>query len=788
MSYPGLTSGEAKALLEKFDFNEIKEKKPNAAMKFFKWLLSPIAIMLLAAALLSLFIGKDFDFCFILVLMLINFLVGYWQEKKADHAIAKLREKLTVQVSVLRDKSWRIIPSKMIVPGDIIELNLGDIIPADLKILEQKNLTANEASLTGESLPKEKNIGDTCFSGSFVASGWGRAEVTETGNNTYFGHILISMDTNVRRSLLEQDILNISKMLSFLSFIAVSILTIIFIFQGKPFLEILTLDLSLIIAGIPISLPTIMTLIISFGVLDLAKKKTVVRRLSALEDLANVTMLLSDKTGTLTKNEINIEKIVTYNGYTENDIINFAALTTREHDKNAINQAILRKKLSLGLKTNYSIIDFTPFDSEHKRSTALVKNNSETLLISAGAAQIIESFCVIDEVTKKQLERDNRAAAAGGYRTIMVAVKITTEENESAMTLAGMLLFSDTLEKGVQKTIDFIKQNGIGVKMLTGDNHAIAQRVAQDLGLTGEVVSRSGFGKNFSQLTPEEFGRISVFSEIMPQDKSDLVSAAKKNGFIVAVTGDGINDLPALKAASVGIAVKNAVDTLKSAADLTLFSQGISVIRDAVIESRKIFARLYAYSVYRISESFRIIITIALLGLVYGTYPLAPIQLILLALLNDIPIISLAFNRVRIATKPSAINAKERLKYSLSFGMVGVLNSFLFFFIAKNIFHLDWEVLQTLFFLKLTISGHMLIYVAHTKERWWKFLPSASVIWATSLTQLFGTILAVFGIFMHKAPLNWIIFIWLWALFWTQISELSKFIIEKISANKNVIQ
>ncbi len=787
MIYPELSSQEAKKRLEKFGFNEIKEKKPNAALKFFRWLISPIALMLLAAALLSLFIGKDFDFYFILTLMLINFFVGFWQEKKADNAIKKLREKLAVQVTVLRDGHWHFIASRLIVPGDVIELNLGDIIPADIKILEGKNLSINEAALTGESLPKDKNVGDGCYSGSFIASGWGRASVEKTGSETYFGHILISMDTSYKRSILEQDILNISKFLSILSFISVLLLTIIFLIQGKPFLELLTLDLSLIIAGIPISLPTIMTLIISFGVLGLAKKKTVVRRLSALEDLANVTMLLSDKTGTLTKNEIGIEKIVSYNNYTENDIVNFSALTTRRHDKNAISQAILQKRKSLKLENDYTVIDFLPFNSNRKRSTTLAENSSGRILISAGAAQIIESFCQIDENTKKKLDQDVRDAAQGGYRTIMVAVKKTDRENdESDMTLAGMLLFSDTLEKGVKSTIEFIKKNGIEVKMLTGDNHAIAERVAHDLGLNGNVVSRaSAPGGDYKHLTPEEFRRIGVFSEILPEDKADLVLAAKNSGYIVAVTGDGVNDLPALKTANVGIAVKNAVDTLKSAADLTLFSSGISVIQDAILESRKIFARLYAYSVYRISESFRVIVTITLLGLVYNTYPLTPIQLIILALLNDIPIISLAFNRVRVATKPSAIDAKERIKYSLAFGMVGVVNSFLFFFLAKNIFHLDWEVLQTLFFLKLTISGHMLIYVAHTKERWWKFLPSREVIWATSTTQLVGTAMAYFGLLMNKAPLSWIIFIWIWALAWTQVSELMKFILEKKFAPKS---
>ncbi len=773
MDYQGLTQKIAEEKLQQFGLNEISEKKPGIFKKLFQWIISPISLMLAAAAILSLVSGRIFDFYFILVLMALNFLISFWQEKKADNAIEKLQQKLSVRAKILRDGKWQEIDSKFIAPGDVIELNLGDIIPADIKILEEKNLSVNEAALTGESLPKDKNPEDQCYSGSFVAVGWARAEVLATGKNTYFGKILISIDRTYRRSLLERDILNISKLLSILSFIAVIILTSYFLFEGKPILELITLDLSLVIAGIPISLPTIMTLIINFGVLGLAKKNTIVRRLSALEDLANVDLLLSDKTGTLTKNEINVDKIVCYSGCTENDVVTWASFTTRENDRNPINTAIIKKKAALKISTDHKVIDFTPFDSDRKRSSALVEFQNEKLLVVDGASQIIEPFCGIDGATRDQFAKDIKEAAQQGYRTVAVAVKKGGSTEEKDMTLAGMLMLSDTLEKGVKNTIKFIKNNGIEIKMLTGDNIAIAERVSGDIGLAGEVANEKILEKKLKDLSEDEFEKVGTFAEILPADKYDLVQVGRKN-HVVAVTGDGVNDLPALKTADVGIAVRNAVDALKSAADLALLSSGISVIRDAIIESRKIFARLYTYSVYRISESFRVIVTIALLGLIYGFYPLTPIQLILLALLNDIPIISLAFNRVRIATKPSRINAKSRMISSLSFGTVGIANSFLFFILARNIFHMNMDVVQTLFFLKLTISGHMLIYVAHTRERWWKYLPSSQVIIATFATQILATIFAAVGLFMSKAPIGWIIFIWIWALFWMQVTELTK--------------
>jgi H+-transporting ATPase len=281
----------------------------------------------------------------------------------------------------------------------------------------------------------------------------------------------------------------------------------------------------------------------------------------------------------------------------------------------------------------------------------------------------------------------------------------------------------------------------------------------------------------------EEFENIGTFAEILPDDKYNLVKLAQKK-YTVAVTGDGVNDLPALKLANVGIAVKNAMDALKSTADFVLTGSGISVIHDAIIESRKIFSRLYTYSVYRISESFRVIVTIAVLGIIYGTYPLQPIQLILLALLNDIPIISLAFNHVKVASEPSKINSKARLVLSTLFGSVGTLNSLLLVVIARSIFHFNWDVIQTLFFLKLTVSGHMLIYVAHTKERWYKYFPSKQVIWATSITQAVATVFALTGLFMHQVSFSLVIFVWIWTIFWMQISELMKDVSVKLNREK----
>ncbi len=318
--------------------------------------------------------------------------------------------------------------------------------------------------------------------------------------------------------------------------------------------------------------------------------------------------------------------------------------------------------------------------------------------------------------------------------------------------------------------------------MLTGDNKAISQDVVNRLDINDRIVYTK---EDLDRIGPDHVTKdillkTGAFAEILPDHKFQLVKAAKKE-FVVAVTGDGVNDLPALKESNVGIAVKNAVDALKSTADIVLLSQGISVIKDAIIESRKIFARMYSYSVYRISESFRLIITTLILGILAKSSPLTPLQLILIALLNDVPIISLAFDKVKIPNRPSKINAKERFIISTMFGTVGIANSIIMYIVVVYFAHLSWDVVRTMYFLKLTVSGHMLIYVARTKERWWKFLPSHEVILATTITQAFATLFAITGLFMPTGINPGLaVFVWVWALFWMQITEVVKKLLQVV--------
>jgi H+-transporting ATPase len=778
MQKSGLSTTEAELKLQKYGLNDVEERQIGFFKKFLSPLYSPISLMLLAAAFLSRLNGKIFDFYFIIALYFVNYSVQKWQEFKADKAVQELRGKLSFDVSTLRDGKWIFINAKYLVPGDRIRLGLGSIIPADAKIISSKNLSVNEAVLTGESMPKEKKQDDKIFSGSFITTGSLEAEVSATGKNTNFGKTIFSIEQSAEKSILEKDIFSISKFLTIISVTAVLILTLAFLLKGSLLKDLLTLDLSLVIAGIPIALPAVMTVILSIGATELAKKLVIVRRLSALQDLANVNLLLTDKTGTLTKNEIQIINLISYKeGVSTDDIIEFANYATSADTPDAIDLAIMKRFGETGRSAKTTeIINFIPYDSDRKRSTVLIQRGEEKILISMGAPQVIEAF---DDFCPPELrlrfEKDIERAAAEGFRALALATKENDSE-EKNMEITGLLFMADPLDESSKETIRFMRANGVGVKMLTGDNRIITERISKELELQGKVISAVETRKLYKDDShfQNELENVAAFSEVLPKDKYEIVKLFK-NHYVVAATGDGINDFPALKIANVNIAVSRAVSALKSMADIVLLGPGLSVIKDAILESRKIFVRLYNYSVYRISESFRLIITIFILGLWYGFYPLQPLQILLLAFLNDIPIISLAFDRVKISARPAEIKTKERLSLSLLFGSVGILNSILLFFLMTKFLHFSLPVIQTMFFLKLTVSGHALIFVAHTKERWFRFLPSKEVIMATLGTQIVATTLAITGFLMPKGiSLPAAIFVWIWALFWMQITELMK--------------
>ena len=669
----GLLAEEAHIRLTKYGPNVIEEKKRSLISRFVGWVATPMSLMFVAAGGLSIWAGHSADALIIGVLFVTNVGVGAWHEAKADTALEKLKEKLSVMVKTNRGGTWIRLSSAELVPGDVVQLSTGDLVPADVSFISAKNISVNEAAVTGESMPKQKATGDSAYSGTFLSTGLGIASVTATGSRTYFGKTLALVEGSRQKSQLERDILSISKFLSIASVIVMAILTVVLVLAHLPIAEIATLDVSMLIAGIPVALPTVMTLIISVGVVELARRSVIVRRLSSLEDLADVNLLLSDKTGTLTENRIAVNRMESLSDMSDHDIWARALAAAPRVDDNPLDTAIQTKAKELGISAVFTT-DFIPGDSERKRTTAFIDENGVRTAIVLGAPQTVEDLCVFDGSLRSHYDALIIEAAKQGFRVLALAESDT--DKEERMRPLAVFFLSDAVRAEARETVDFMHEHGIGVKMVTGDGYDVAAHVAQELGMSGRIVRRSELEKDAGAIKAE-FASLGGFAEVMPKDKYDIVMMARNadKPYVVAVTGDGVNDVPPIKTADVGIAVANAVDALKGTADIVLTQSGISVIKDAIIEARKIFVRLYNYSVYRISESFRLIVTIAVIGILFHTFPLTPVQIILIALLNDVPIISLAFDRVDVPQNPSSVNVRRRLTLSLLFGATGIANS-----------------------------------------------------------------------------------------------------------------
>ncbi len=775
MNYPYLTDAEVEAKTKEFGMNEIPEAPSQRLKKIFKMVISPMNLMLLMAAALSFATKKEFDGFFIISLFLLNIFISFWHEQKADDTIQKLRKSLAITVEVLRSNVWKLVNARELVPGDVVRLKMGAIIPADGKIIESSDVSCNESALTGESLPVEKKLDDMVYSGSYLVSGICIIVITATGGRTRTGKTIIQVEDEHKRSQLDEDVMQVTRLLMVLSAFAIVVISGILLFQHQPMLEVLTVDLSLLIAGIPISLPTVMSLIVSIGVMRLAEKKIIVRRLSSLQNLSAVSLLLSDKTGTLTKNRVEIASVKVYDSWTESDAVNLA-IAAEGWGSGPIQQSVQAYQMSKGLpEEEIKVQTFTPYNSDTKHSETVITWKGETRVVVFGAPQAVAKLCAFTPAQMEEFSQSIDKFAEDGYRTMSVAV--TRDGNKAeAMLIVATFLLSDSAYDDAADVIAFMKKCGISTKMVTGDNHAIGARVARELSVDGKVITRNELIEHpIESMSPEDFKDVAVFAEMFPSDKYHIVEYGKKD-HIVAVTGDGVNDIPPVRASDVGVATSNAVDSLKESADIVLLDEGVASIKDAIVEARKIFARLNGYITYRISESFRLIFGILLATILFGSQPISAIQLIILSLLNDIPIISLAFNRVDIPWLLPKNNTKRRSLLGSSLGFIGVLNSIIFIYLARYILHLDWPVIYTLFFLKLTVSGHLLILVAHTKRVWYEYLPSKVVLIALFTTQVIATLFALSGFLMAPASWRLVGIVWIWALIWMQVSELVKHI------------
>ena len=830
----GLSGREAQRRLKLYGPNEVEEKEEPLWHRIFRRFWGPIPWMIETAAVLSALVGKWEDFTIIVIMLLVNAGLDFAQEHRALNALKALKARMASRALVLRDGRFRHVPARELVPGDIVKLKIGDIVPADVQLVQGDYLLIDQSTLTGESLPVSKKPAEVAYANTVVKQGEMLAVVVNTGPRTRFQSVvsLVAEAGLHERSHFQQMVIQIGNYLILITVALVVLIVMVALFRHEPFLEIARFALVLTVASIPVALPAVLSVTMAVGAMNLARHKAIVSKLSAIEELAGVDVFCSDKTGTLTQNRMTVAEPRVLDGFQERDLFLYAALASREENHDPIELPIFRY-----IDEHFPDLDwraweqreFTPFDPIRKRTEAVVEKDGERLWVSKGAAQVLMDLCELSDEERRAVQELVDLLASKGYRTLAVAVR-RLDDGEEKPRLVGLIPLFDPPREDSKQVIADMRAYGVQVKMITGDNAAIAREIGRMLGLGERTLRASQIAGGaaeellglmqalttaiYHRFQPEvplaearrfaegvmdelrklfdvsvldqEFLRVhesalvrlieqaDIIAEVVPEDKYQIVDTLQKGGHMVGMTGDGVNDAPALKKADCGIAVSNATDAARAAADIILTAPGLGVINRAIQLARITFERMKSYAIYRIAETIRIILFMALSILVFDFYPITAIMIILLALLNDIPILAIAYDRTKIDRHPVRWNMPELLTVSTVLGITGVVSSFLLFYYLQT-HGVSEEEIQTLLFLKLIVAGHSTLYVMRAEGWLWeKPWPAPILFWATTGTEILGTLIAVYGVFV--TPIGWTaaLGIWAYALAWMLVNDAVK--------------
>jgi H+-transporting ATPase len=783
----GLTDVEAKKRLAQYGPNEIAEKKTNLLLKFLSYFWGPIPWMIEAAVILSGLVRHWPDFVIILILLFANAIIGFWEERQAGNAIAALKKRLAIVSKAKRDGKWINPPARELVPGDVIRLRLGDIIPADARLLDGDEIAVDQSALTGESLPASHKPGDAVFSGSIMRRGEIDALVYATGTHTYFGKTAQLVEQAQTTSHFQQAVMKIGRYLIILAVVLVAVIVIVALFRGDPMLHakppadpILLFALVLTVAAIPVAMPTVLSVTMAVGARLLAKKEAIVSRLVAIEELAGVDILCSDKTGTLTQNKLTLGDPFCVNGIPPDQIILAGAMASRAEDKDTIDLAVLGGMKDRKVLQTYQVIHFTPFDPVHKRTEATVKSSDgKQFDVAKGAPQVILKMSTNVQEVQAAADKAITDFAAKGYRSLGVA----RADDKGQWKFLGILPLSDPPRTTAKATIASAKEMGVSIKMVTGDQIAIAREMSKELSLGTNILDASGLGDSKKKENPEETRLVEKadgFAQVFPENKYHIIDLLQKAGHIVGMTGDGVNDAPALKKADCGIAVSGATDAARAAASIVLLTEGLTVIIDAIKESRRIFQRMNSYAIYRIAETLRVLFFMTLSILVFNFYPVTAVMIVMIALMNDGAILSIAYDNVQYRNKPEAWNMKLVLGISTVLGIIGVVAAFGLFYLGEKVFKFDRDHIQTMMYLKLSVAGHLTIFLTRTRGPFWSIKP-AKILWIAVLgTQILATLIAVYGFFMTPLGWRWTMFVWGYAVAWALVNDRLKLLAYRI--------
>ena len=764
-SAAGLTAFEAIQRLQHYGPNEIAEHHRNPVLEFLGYFWAPIPWMIEVALVLSLAARHWTDAIIIGVLLAMNGLVAFFEEHQAANAIAALKQRLASSAQVLRDSAWATIAARELVPGDVVRVRLGDVMPADLRVLDDVTLEVDQSALTGESLAVSRGRGESLYSGSVLVRGVADALVYATGASSYMGKTTALVEGAGTVSHFQRAVLRIANYLIMVAVALVSLTVAVSLVRGNPVLQTLEFALVVTIASIPVALPAVLSVTMAVGARQLARKQAVVSHLPAVEELGGIDMLCSDKTGTLTQNRLAVAARWTATG-SDDELLGVATLASRAEDNDLIDLAVIA---AAGERPALRVDQFIAFDPVSKRTEALVCDaDGQIFRVSKGAPQVIAKLCDGDGAAT-EVDAVVQRFATHGYRSLGVA----KTNGDGAWRLMGVLALADPPRDDSAATIAAAQELGIDVKMITGDQVAIGREIARQVGLGEQIIDAAILDDGADD---DDLGaRVEAtdgFAQVFPEHKYRIVRLLQARGHIVGMTGDGVNDAPALKQADAGIAVDGATDAARAAADVVLLSPGLSVIVAAIAQAREIFARMTSYATYRIAETIRVLLLISLAIVFMNFFPVTAVMIVLLALLNDGAILSIAYDHARGAPKPVRWDMRGVLTIATVLGVIGVIASFMLFFMADKVFGLSHDVIRTMIYLKLSVAGHLTIFLTRARGPFWSRPAPAPVLLAAVFgTQAIATLIAVYGMLMTPLGWRWAGFVWAYSVLWFLVND-----------------
>jgi len=766
-SVAGLTAAEAHERLVRFGANRFKGKSPAAAFTLligqFK---SPIVLILIGAAILSIFLQDASDAVIILTIVLASGLLGFWQERGAANAVAKLRAVVETKTPALRNGREVRVPLAEIVPGDVVVLSAGAIIPGDCRLLETRDLFVDEATLTGETYPVEKTPGalapdaglarctNAVFMGTHVVSGSGKALVIHTGRETEFGKIFESLKLRPPETGFEHGIRRFGYLLAEVTFVLVLAIFAFNVYFHRPVLDSFLFALALAVGLTPQLLPAIISINLSHGARRMAEKKVITKRLAAIENFGSMNVLCSDKTGTITEGKVRLHAALDAQGAESEKVLLYAYLnaTNETGFVNPIDEAI-RESAALNC-SGWRKLDELPYDFLRKRLSILFEKEDRHLLITKGALRQMLGICTQAELSdgsligidaaRPEVERHWHEFSNQGRRVLGVACRDCgnethiKRETENSMIFLGFVVLSDPPKTGIAKTICELNELGISLKIITGDNALIAGHVAREIGLGS---ARILAGPEMREMSNEALMRcaneIDVFAEIEPIQKERIVFALKKAGHVVGYMGDGINDATALHTADVGLSVDTAVDVAREAADFVLLDRDLEVLVEGVREGRRTFANTLKYVFMATSANFGNMFSMAGASLFLPFLPLLPKQILLINLLTDFPEMTIAGDNVddELVQAPRRWDIGFIRRFMIVFGIVSSVFDYLTFGVLL-LLHATVAQFRTGWFIESIISASLIVLVVRSRRPFFRSRPSRLLILATVMVVI----------------------------------------------------